>query len=254
MSNLLKVKAIYFHYLSKAQTQGFHQSVVTLLKDSSISAETELIDIISRYEEQIKKMEDLVGVSRKLDVTQQIKNAENDMSTQYRYMFRTFQNLEYDHTLVTEEEFARLQHEVLDVFPLMMLRLPIAERYGNLSVLIEHLKADWMPLMERISLMAAFRKLEEAVASVGSALIDKAEEKSQLVRGEAKTCMDELLQTYQLLVLYLEAWSNNWSQNTEVQRRREAATAVVQKCNVLAAELKHSVAVARSNRRRARKE
>ncbi len=162
-------------------------------------------------------------------------------------MFKTY---ELDHRIVSEEEYQKLKHEVIDAFPLTILRWGWGNRIGHLQVFITHMKNDWMPLLEKTDLTETFLQLEEQVNNLNEAIIKRSNEKANIEPAHANRVMLELFSTYSLITLYIEAWSNTMDDDPLLQQRHQKASDALNQINELISSYKRSLAVARSNRKR----
>ena len=252
MTKLNEVSNLYFRDKSKSLCQNIHQSVLDVIKKTGLAQEEELKAIVGQYEQDVLTMQDAVGLSLKLETTKTKKKLTSDVIRQYRYLCHLWQGLEYDRQTLTEEEYHRFQREVIDVFPLSILYKSGTERLGLLEVLLSHLRSDWMPLMERIGADGHVAELEKTIHLLTEADILKAEELSRREKGIAKRIMAEMAYNYHILMSYLEAWSNNWSEDEAIKVRHDKALSALNQINQLIAETKHGLAVAKSNRRRAK--
>jgi len=250
MKKLNQVTVINFHDLSKSRCQEFHSSVADVIKRFGLDQEAEIKCVFDQYLADCNSLLDIVGLYRGLEITPLQKTIITDIEKQYRYFVRVLKSYEYDHNLVTKEELQKLNHEVLEVFPLSILRLPLKERFATFVVLLTHLNNDWMPLLQEIGLVERYNALSESVSQLEQVFVQKSEELSKKEKGLAVRLMNDLSLNYMVLSFYLEAWSNNWSQETYVITRREKALSALNTVNVVISNVKHSIAVAKSNRRR----
>lgn len=245
------VTVIYLSTLSKARCQNFHQCVLDIFKSEILNQEEEIRQIVTQYEQDVTAMNDVVGLYRGFDTTPIIKKIVADIDTKYRYFYRILKSFELEYKQVSRDEFSKLNHEVIEVFPLSILRLPLHERLGVLSALVTHLRTEWLPFLEKVGLLERYNEISVSVDQFIVALTQKVDEVSKKEKGEAKRRMNELAFNYHILVSYLEAWGNNWSDDPEIEARRKKAASAINQCNEVIAELRHSMAVAKSNRRRA---
>ena len=253
MEELKKITYLHFSDFSKSLGQNFHQSVFDIFNDSGLSLEEEIKAILNQYGNDIQAMQDVVGLPVGLEITKTKKKLVAEVARQYRYLYRIWRSFAFDHLVVTESEYDKLKREILDVYPLVTLNKSVSSQFGLFTTLLAHLKSDWMPLLEKTGLTELVAEFEQTLQALDEAMIRKAEELSRREKGIAKRIMAEMAYNYHILMSYLEAWSNNWSEDEAIKARHDKALSALNQINQLIAETKHGLAVAKSNRRRAKK-
>jgi len=247
---MLKITKFYERCMSKALCQSFHQNVAESLQETGLAQEPELKEPMARYLSLTEEMKDLVSYYHGLDSTPALNDTMKSIDTQFRYIRRMLQTLSLNRQIISQEEYNKFEHEILDIFPASILRRAWPERLGKLNVLITHLRNDWMPLLEKTELKDSFLQLEEQVQSLGQTIVQRVEEKAATKQGNATRVMNELYETYTLFCLYIEAWSNTDSKEEYLQQRQQRATDCLRLHNTYISKVRHSLAVARSNRKR----
>jgi len=248
-----KITKIYYSSFNKALAVSFHQNLYQIINESGLTQEKDIKGVCSRYKELIDELQGIVDYSKAFESTQTILETMRTIDSQYRYLTKIFRSFRLDHRLVSEEEYLKLEHEVINAFPLTILRQGWARRLGYLEVLVSHLRSDWMPLLEKTGLADNFHILEEQVTVLNNAMISRSEEKAAIEKGRALRIMDELFEAYNLLALYIEAWSNTEHEDSALHLRQQKSLEVLRQANEIISSTKHSLAVARSNRKRANK-
>jgi len=246
-----KITKIYYSSFNKALGESFHQNIYQIIADSGLAQDEDIKEVCGQYKVLIDELQALVAYSKAFESTPAIKEAMQSIEIQYRYMFRIFRSFNLDHRIVSEEEYSKLKREVLDMFPLTLLRQSWSHRLGSLEVFVTHLRNDWMPLLEKTELMDCFLSLEQQVANLCTAIIDRTQEKSQIEVRKSLRILKELFETYQQLGLFIEAWSNTDYEEPSRKLRHQKSLDVLHQINKLISSTLHSLAVARSNRRRA---
>jgi len=249
---MLKITKLYYTSFNKGLCTTFHQNVAKVLNDSELTQESDLKDAMNRYSLLIDEMKGLVVLHRGFETTPAINDANKVIENRFRYLYRMLRVFELDNQVVSKEEWLKLEREVLDVFPLSLLRLGNEERIAKLSAFVAHVQKDWMPLLEKTELKESFLLLAEQIQYLTRAFIERAEEKTGIEQGQATRVMRELYETYGLLCLYIEAWSNSDSDNPVIQLRQQRALDALVRINEQISFVKHSLAVAKSNRKRAK--
>jgi len=246
-----KITKIYDRRMSKALCQSVHQNMTKILQETGLAQESELKMPMGRYLELIDEMQDLVAYSRGLEATPAINDAMKIIDNRFRYIRHMLQTLRLDGKTIGQEEYSKFEREILDVFPVSVLKQAWPERVGNLNVLVTHLRSDWMPLLEKTDLKDAFLQLEAQVQLLGQGIVQRAEERAAIEPGRSSRVMSELYETYSLLCLYIEAWSNTESEEEHLQQRQQRALDCLCRHNTYISKTRHSLSVARSNRKRA---
>jgi len=252
MTIMHTLNKVYFFSLSKAHIQSFHQKVAILMQEAGIDQEPDTQEAFEAYQKKIEEMKAILSLSKQLEQTEVIRNARREIDTHYKYIHSVLRNLEYDQQGLDEELCQKIKHEILEIFPLKVLRLPFYEYTATLSSLCAHLESDWQSLLETLNLTEHYTTLCQQLDLLVNSTNARSEEKANKEKGQARRIIAELTGCYNLLALYVEAWSNTLSTSPTIQDRQQRTLTLLNQINEIVSSLKHSLAVASSNRRRAK--
>lgn len=245
---------VYFFSLSKASSQSFHLKIVNLFLEAGIDQEPDIQETFALYRQETEEMERLVSFPRQLEHTKPLQEARQKANTLYRYMYAILRNLELQPRDIEPETCQRVKNEIIQAFPLSILRLPFHDSLGLLIAFRAHVQNSWMPLFEHLDITKDFSGFSEQLDLMLEFETARADEKASKEKGQSRRVMAELAKLYTVLTLYLEAWSNTISSSPILQERQQRSLQLLKQINEVISSLRHSLAVSASNRRRAKRE
>lgn len=255
MKKLFCIKDLYLYHITKAQDSSYHRQVYEILCDAGFMSQSEIAALMNQYSAAVLEMEDCVGISHKLDSTDSVTNTWNVAEQAFKGLVNELRNLKYSTKKEVAERFPVFYKVELKGINFNVCRKSNSERMTALMSFVSHLRSDWMELIEAAGLTERLEALEAALEKHNEVYVLHIEEMAAVDKGRVKRVRKELENIYQVLMFYVQAWANtpDEGESPENVAKFEAARDVVSRVNKLISDLNHSLSVAKSNRRRAKK-
>lgn len=252
---LVCLNGVYSYQISKALESSFHRQVFDILTEVGFDSYAEISSLMSLYGKSVGQMEDCVGISRRLDTTNDVLRLSKSVNNTFRALVNDLRNLRYSSNEEVADRFEAFDKVELSNISFVVLKKPHSERVSTLMSFVSHLRSDWMELIEAAGLTERLEMLESALEKHNEVYVLHIEEMAAVDKGRVKRVRKELENLYQVLMFYVQAWANtpDEGESPENVAKYEAARDVVSRVNKLISDLNKSLSVAKSNRRRAKK-